>query len=797
MNFLNASSTFGLGVLLAFGAVLAVLRFGRGRRERLIQRLVGPTLAARLSAGVDYGKRRLRSGLFLGGLACLAVAGSRPWWGQRLVHSPRRTRDLLLCIDCSRSMLARDIAPSRLLHAKWWVRQLVSDCPGDRFGLIAFAGDAFLECPLTQDRNTLFQFLDDLDTNTIAVGGTNLARAMQTALEAFKAAEGGHRAVILLSDGEELQGDSKAEVADLHQARVPLFVVGVGDPRQGTPIQVEDNSFLRDKDGKIVSTRVNEAALKELSEQTGGIYVRTTAVTPNVEPVLRRVKELVPEEREVSATLRPIERYQVPLFLAVACFLLRLLLGERRTRPGAAIVSAMLACCTLANAGNGAETKADRPPPAGGDGGGLGLPMILGPDRGPSGAKPSAGAGHPGDAAGPASGAPEAGPAKAEDVQAAAEREWARQQQERKVKLEADLAATRKELETADPEQAPRLHYNAGYLYQRLGNLDQALQEYEAAVSGSRSQPVVRAAAFGNLGVVLHSQAREKLSSDPDACLDLLKRAEDCYREAMLLTPGGKDAARNQEILLRERQLATEIQSLAQKLRDLQKRACEETGKALADQRAANAANEPAQKATQTTQAAEQAQAAESSTQQLEQAARDLQQEKAAEYVQGAREEIQKGREAQARSQQVPRTEESKKESEELAAEHLRNAFRMLGGQEQPPQSQPQSGEKSDKQEQDQQAQQDQTAEQRQEQPGGQQPPQSEPGKDVVQQAKDEAADPSQEAAASDEEKGLKLDPDQAQSILVQMQQQEKDLRQALKLQRLQKQRLPEVEKNW
>ena len=95
---------------------------------------------------------------------------------------------------------------SRLEHAKWLIRTLIEHAPGDRFALVAFAGDAFLECPLTRDRNTLFTFLDDLDTRTIPVGGTHIAKALQTARQAFKAAEGGDRAIVLVSDGEELQG---------------------------------------------------------------------------------------------------------------------------------------------------------------------------------------------------------------------------------------------------------------------------------------------------------------------------------------------------------------------------------------------------------------------------------------------------------------------------------------------------------------------------------------------------------------------------------------------------------------
>ncbi|MBP5183458.1 MAG: VWA domain-containing protein, partial [Lentisphaeria bacterium] len=159
-------------------------------------------------------------------LLFLFLAASRPFWGNRIMPYAGEGRDLLIVFDVSKSMLAQDVRPSRLEHAKYLVRELVKLNPGDRFGLIAFAGKAFLECPMTMDKTSFLQNVDDLSTASIPVGGTNIEEALKTALAAFKAAESSHLAIILITDGDELTGESSRVLEEAIRRKIPLFIAG-------------------------------------------------------------------------------------------------------------------------------------------------------------------------------------------------------------------------------------------------------------------------------------------------------------------------------------------------------------------------------------------------------------------------------------------------------------------------------------------------------------------------------------------------------------------------------------------
>jgi len=784
-----------LAVAGASVVVVLALRFARRRRRRRLEAFVGPVLTDRLTSSVDPVKRRWRTALFAAGMIFTALAAARPWWGNRLVRTPKRSRDVLVAMDCSRSMLARDVAPSRLEFAKWWVRQLIEKCPGDRFGLIAFAGTAFLECPLTQDRNTFFQFLDLLDTKTIPAGGTNLADALRVARRAFKGAESGHQAVILITDGEELQGDSKEEVDSLVEAGIPLFIVGLGDPAKGAVVQLPDNTFLRDKSGKIVRTRLNEAGLRELSEKTRGIYVRGTTMTPNLKPVLRRVRSLVPEGRKSTSGQRPIERYQAPLFLGILCFLLRLFLGERRGAPGTSGnettrsltrgSAAAVLCAGLLGSANGVGASAP--------------PTTTKPaETGPSRASPPAGpvmpftilppAGDSGKTAPPPGRPPPTGPGATGKL-TPEQREALRRQAEA-AQLAKDIEQTRKELERAPSEHKARLHCNLGYLYQRAGRPEEAENEYQKAIALAHAQPIVLTAAYWNLGVLRHVQARQLVGTKPDEAIKKLDAARDMYREALRRDPGNADIGNNLEVLARDRELAEKIKKMAEKLKKMRRDALEKTRQAQARQKEANAESDPQKARQKTEKAARKTAAARDAAQELEDTLEQLKQKQAAEKVKKAREELEKALEAQAKSQQAPRTEESRRRERAEAKKRLDSAARLLGGE--PPQKQ--SGKDAEQEKKKKGSRQDGKQQQKS---GGKQEgkKKTEVPKDLTKQLQ---AQKDKKQGEGEQEKDAKaVNPAQAAAILQKMQEKEEDLRKALLEQQLRNSKLRPVEKNW
>ena len=285
---------------------------------------------------LSKGRRVFRFVLLCLAVLCLVVAAARPSWGVQIQELNGQGRDLLFVFDVSRSMLAKDVQPSRLAHAKWLVKELVKLNPGDRFGLIAFAGKGFLECPLTTDRTSFELTLDELSTDSIPLGGTNIQEALAAALQAFKAAETTHRAVILVTDGDELEGNSGKAVDEIVARKIPLFIAGIGDPSQPSIIQVPDGrggvKTLTDANGNVVNSPLNEKQLGELAKRTGGIYVRSTAGDPGVAALEKRIRALAPHEYETVKTTKPIDRFSYPLAAAFVLLLLRFMVGERPAR---------------------------------------------------------------------------------------------------------------------------------------------------------------------------------------------------------------------------------------------------------------------------------------------------------------------------------------------------------------------------------------------------------------------------------------------------------------------------------
>ena len=459
-----------------------------------------------------------------------------------------------------------DISPSRLKHAKWFIRELIEQTPGDRYGLIAFSGTAFLECPLTQDRSGIVLFLDDMNTDTIPVGGTNIEEALRTALAAFQAAEGSHRAIILITDGDEIQGDSRSMLDDLKERNIPIFAVGIGDPSLGSFIQTEGNKFITDKDGNKVKTKLNETALRRIAESVGGTYVHSTVVHDGIGHIANRVKALIPEQQEDNTISKPIERYQIPLLLGLICLLIRAFLGERRSMskvpssiPGVASIGLVmlnlagysffwcgLTPSLVAQEGEPSteQDKASANRSLAND------QMVIDPQF---------------DLSAPGTTVPMTPSSSSMGMSGIGE--------EKLELIKRSIESLKKKIENAkDPIELGYLHYNLGVNYQLLGQKEQAEAEYNKALDAQAESNELEALAYQNLGVLKHSDARKNLSTNPDQALTDLKETQEYYREAMRKNPTLDSVAKNQELVLRERKFIEEFKKMQEELNDLQKK---------------------------------------------------------------------------------------------------------------------------------------------------------------------------------------------------------------------------------
>lgn len=337
----------GLLWLLLFVPALAVAMFlGFRLRLRAAERFGGEPARARLLLGRSSGLRATRAVLVLLGIALVVVALARPQYGSRTRMLRKRGVDVVLALDFSKSMLARDVRPSRIDRAKAEITAFLNELGGDRVGIVAFAGET-MEFPLTVDYSAAALFFRDLGPYDMAVGGTAIGRALtasQRLLErASRPTDGGAeddkarraRVVILLTDGEDHEGDPVAAAEELAKLGVKVFVVGIGT-RTGEPIPTFANDgtwtgYMRDSAGNSVLTSLtadNETQLKKIAEVTGGKYFAAGRGGVGMEQIRAEMRRMKQSELKARKITVHEERYAPVLLIGFLLLLLEALLPE-------------------------------------------------------------------------------------------------------------------------------------------------------------------------------------------------------------------------------------------------------------------------------------------------------------------------------------------------------------------------------------------------------------------------------------------------------------------------------------
>jgi Ca-activated chloride channel family protein len=340
MNFANPNAFW---MLLAL-PLLVILWFAAFRKARLqVQKLVAARLHG-LLVGEALG-RKWRWALLSVGLALGIGALARPQLGQSTSETRGRGRDVIIMVDVSRSMLATDIPPSRLQRAKLAAEDLVRQLPGDRVGLVAFAGSAFLQAPVTADHSAVLTAMRELDPELIPLPGTNISAGLQCVDEAFDRTEGGQRAVVVITDGEDLEADSVALAREL-SGKMRLFTVGVGSP-EGAVLLVPSprggTEYIRDDAGGVVQSKLDEARLQELAVAGGGFYTRLVSGPAEMRRIaVEGIGSMDEHDVQVQSRTRPIERYQWPLAAALLSVGAGLLAGEGVRRKGTLAVGVVV-----------------------------------------------------------------------------------------------------------------------------------------------------------------------------------------------------------------------------------------------------------------------------------------------------------------------------------------------------------------------------------------------------------------------------------------------------------------------
>jgi len=317
-------------------SLLAVMFFLVHRwRKRLLRRFAADHLIPQLAPDVSIAKRAFKQGLVLFAMASLIIAIADPQVGTRLEEVKREGIDLFIALDVSLSMKAEDIRPSRLEKAKRDVSDILRKLHGDRVGLVVFAGEAFVQFPLTADYSAADLFINAVDVDAVPVPGTMIGNAIDLALRSFRQDLPTQKAIIVVSDGENTEGDVAGAVERAKKEGVRVYTIGMGTA-EGAPIPVYTDGvradYHRDRAGNIVLTKLDESALQQIALATGGSYERATSGGNEVDDIYKQLSGLQKTELGSLQVTGFEDQFQYPLALAILLLILETMLSERRGR---------------------------------------------------------------------------------------------------------------------------------------------------------------------------------------------------------------------------------------------------------------------------------------------------------------------------------------------------------------------------------------------------------------------------------------------------------------------------------
>jgi Ca-activated chloride channel family protein len=313
---------------------LSFYRFQK-KSAAALKEFASERLLEKLTRGVSPKKRLIKRVILILAVGLIFVALARPQVGYEWKEVKRKGIDILMAVDTSKSMLAEDVRPNRLERSKFGIMDFISKLEGDRVGLLPFAGSAFLMCPLTLDYDAFSNSLEALDTNIIPQGGTDIASAIYEAEAAFNN-DANHKILVLVTDGEDLEGEALSAARAAKQRGLTIYTVGVGTP-SGELIPLvhggKDGAFVKDEKGQPVKSRLDETMLQKIAEATGGRYEPLGQQAEGLETIYREKLSLVPKHELAEKMQRvPIERFQWPLMLALLLLVMEFAISDRKRK---------------------------------------------------------------------------------------------------------------------------------------------------------------------------------------------------------------------------------------------------------------------------------------------------------------------------------------------------------------------------------------------------------------------------------------------------------------------------------
>jgi Ca-activated chloride channel homolog len=308
-----------LSLLLILPMMAGLFLFQYFRRKQALKKMGEPRLVLTLMPSFSQSRINLKAIMILLITALLIVAIAGPQFGSKLTKVKHEGIEIIVALDVSNSMLAEDIKPNRLERAKQELSRLMDKLQDDRFGLIVFAGDAYTEIPITNDYLSAKMFLSGISPNMVSRQGTAIGSAIELAIKSFGPATGISRAIIIISDGENHEGDVESACKEARDKGIKIFTVGMGLP-QGARIPLNEDSytqdFRRDRDGNFVITKLDEQMLSDIANHGGGNYYRANSPGMGLNSMLAQLKKL--DKAEMAATVYSEYDEQFPVFIWVA-----------------------------------------------------------------------------------------------------------------------------------------------------------------------------------------------------------------------------------------------------------------------------------------------------------------------------------------------------------------------------------------------------------------------------------------------------------------------------------------------
>jgi Ca-activated chloride channel family protein len=347
------------GLLVCVLIIYLYRRFDRKRESDLAQ-LVHPRFRSQLFAAASPAMRTTKRILWISAIFLIFVTLARPQYGSDFREVKRRGIDLLFALDTSQSMLADDLSPNRLERARLGIIDFVNRLEGDRIGLIPFAGSAYALCPLTLDYDAFLESLQSVRTNMIPHQGTDIASAIREAERLFKENKNNQKILVLITDGEDLQGDVLSTALKASEEGMVIYTVGVGSPNGSTiPVQYNNGrrDVMRDAQGQEIRTALDEATLKKIAESSKGLYVPLGRGAEGLNTIYQEKLRLVPKSDASQRLERiPLERYEWPLTLAIFLLLLEFFLPDRSKKnrlefAGSQHLAALFVCALVIGTG--------------------------------------------------------------------------------------------------------------------------------------------------------------------------------------------------------------------------------------------------------------------------------------------------------------------------------------------------------------------------------------------------------------------------------------------------------------